>query len=207
MQLTETLRFHKAKIHGSLATIATEDGLKSVMVLHAPIGRDQATALGMGFAYLENGTPRAFSEIKSEEEIESLAVELPHGTSDSILSIQPEKISGLRIAPVEELGLHLMMRVHVTDQHHDLLDFLKQRGKKDFVLTLRPNNLPLFGQDGQDGQEKPKQEPIQEHLRGDALAAHQAKTGALASVMEMKHVSAGGKPVSIPVKKKGDSVQ
>jgi hypothetical protein len=168
-----------------------EDGVTQVLKIRALLTRPLAEQLNChDLCFAENKMPRRFDSLKLAEKIDQCEIVLD---KDTWLA---NTASGFHIGrPKEASETDASLEISCNlqfDRDVRLADWMDQQNKATFAMTLKPPK-EWRAQGELQFEEKPAaedgQEPIEDHLEGEALAAHKARTGAVASAVAM-----GGTP-------------
>lgn len=187
-----------------------EDGTTFVLSVRALLTRTLASQLKCrNLCFAENDMPRRFGTIKLDEKIENCAVVIGGGELMAT-SVSHFAIGRPKEASETDASLEIACNLHFAG-NAPLDAWFDNMNKGQFEMAMRPPNDwsaqgELFPdnaeeEDGEAGAGNPVeakaervdeggQEPITEHLRGDALEQHEETAGALSSARE----AGGGTP-------------
>lgn len=145
MNIPKELRLQKATIVQS-SNIATKDGMKTVLNIEAPLGKSSAEVLGCDHLFNRNGSPRdGMKKFSFEGKLESIKCEFPVGEND-LVELKPEKIGGIHVRHVADVGLVLTMRVHILNDILTADSLYDRKRDSEFHLVIRPLQKGLFDQ-------------------------------------------------------------
>lgn len=179
--MSDKLRMYNAAIESlHWYPLRDEPGGKSVLILTSRMTKELAEALKVkGLCYDEQGTPRHSFEGKVGLAVQIAGADVELGDR----RFRSELIHKLKVGRKEkpadnDVSLHLTLRAHFTgDQQTHLAEWARDTGAGEFSFIVDPDQGAfefVAGKDAAEPEEEsePGQEPIEEHLQGEALAGH-----------------------------------
>ena len=130
--------------------IATSRYFKPVIVLTAPLTRENAELLKADWAFDKHGNPNPFDgAIKLPIDITDATVTFHSNVKDD-LKVPVEKIGAISVYREEKTGMRIRIHVHLPDGEdravlHNTLDYFASMNKEPFSLRITPDQGTLFG--------------------------------------------------------------
>ncbi len=170
-----------------------EDGVTQVLKVRALLTRTLAEQLKChDLCFAANNMPRRFDSLKLTERIDGCEVVLD-GATWLANSAHGFRVGRPKDASETDGSLEVTCSLHF-DRQVRVADWMDEQNKAQFQMTVKPPKDwraqgELAFEDKPPAGDDDEQEPIEENLQGEALAAHQARTGAVAPAAAM-----GGTP-------------
>lgn len=145
MELRELLQFDKAEIL-TITSQPTKDGPKKILHLSAPLSKENAIKLGVGYAYAPSSPVPVdgLSKAGLGHEWTNLEVHLPTDASGIFTTFSADIVGSFNLKRIEDAQYEISMRIHISSRLEEVEMFFMLTNAQKFEFAIRPRQGELF---------------------------------------------------------------